>query len=178
MKTTALNLALLDDSTLMGNTLSAYLTNRFGARVNVSVFYDADRCMRETARDTHVIVLDYAVDGKARKNGTEKFNYIKTLHPEREVSLIVSDDEAGAAIEEVQREASEYIIDREGYSRNIVHHINKKVVKPIKTFVAYPISQIAHYYSVQNYLMMFVVAFISVGGLVLAGLFAVRLFEH
>ncbi len=178
MKTTALNLVLLDDNTLMANPLSNYLNNRFGSRVRISAFYDVERCLRGIAEDAHVIVLDYLVNGKVSKTGLEKFNYIKKISPQTDVTLITSDEDAAGATEEMQRETSEYIMNREGYSRNIVHHINRKVVAPLRVFTTYPFRKIIYFYTVKNYLMMFVVAFVSVGILVLAALLAVNLFSN
>jgi hypothetical protein len=177
MKKSALHLALLDDNTLVADTLSKNLNERFNARAIISTFYDADRCMRNIPEEAHVLVLDYPVNGKAAKNGLEKYNYLSKLHPTREVILLTSEKESAGAAEELQKEITAYIIRRERYGSNILHHVNKFVVAPIKTAAFYPIRKIAHFYSVGDYLAMFIIAFASVGGLVLAGLLCVKLFS-
>lgn len=109
MKSAGINLFILDDHTLMVGNLSKYLINKFGERINISIFFDADKCIRNIDEDSHVIILDYHSYGKAIKNGQDNFDYIKNQKPETEVTLITSDKDAPAAAADLERGAISHI---------------------------------------------------------------------
>lgn len=189
MKTAVLNLLILDDKTIMAGPLSDYLNSRFGRRVAISTFFDADRCMRAMDNNSHVIILNYFINGKDKdnryKNGLNTFNSIKKHNPSAEVTMITSNGDMTKATEEMQRGACEYIMHREQYlydilqvlDSTVVVPLKKIVVLPLKSLVALPVRKITHYYSVKDYLMMFIVAFVSIGLLVFVGYLSAALFR-
>ena len=179
MRASSLNLMLLDDNTLIAIPLSNYLNKRFGARVNISTFFDIDKCLRAIDEKSHVIILDYLQNNKSHsyKNGLKNFNSIKNLKPKTEVTMITSDGNMTQATEEMQRGACEYVMQSEQYVYNIPKLVNKIVIAPIKKVVTLPIKQVTHYYNVKDYIMMFVVAFISIGVLVLVGYLSAAFFR-
>ncbi len=189
MKTSALDLVILDDNTIMAGPLSTYLQSRFGKRVNISTFYDAVECMGTLDAKSHVIILSYFINGKDKENGSKNglntFNLIKKQNPDTDVTMITSDGDLERATQEMQRGACEYIVQREQYLYDILRMLNTNVLIPIKTIVVLPLQKlitlpvrrIIHYYSVKEYLTMFVIAFVSVGILVLVGFLSADFFR-
>jgi DNA-binding NtrC family response regulator len=179
MKTAALNLLLVDDNTLIAGQLSKYLNNRFGKRINVLTFIDTDTCIQNINQHSHVIILDYFLneEEKAFKNGLKHFNSIKKINHRTKVTILTSNSDVATATEEMQKETSDYIIKWEKSLQDIFQRFDKVIVRPVKTVVTYPVMKIVEYYNINNYLMMFLVAFISIGAIVLAVFLSLQLFR-
>lgn len=179
MKVAAIDLLILDDNGLMADGLSKYLNQRFGTKVNISTFFDMDECMQKIGKRSHVIVLDYFLNGKDKgaKNGLKIFNSIKNRIPKIEVTMITSDDDVERATQAMQIGASEYIIDKEPGLYDILILFNKVVFSPIKTLVTLPVRKIIHYYDIKDYITMYVSAFTLLSILVIIGMLAVKLFS-
>ena len=104
MKNAALELLILDDNTLIANALSKKLQMNFGTKINVSTFFDADKCLRNIGGQSHVIIIDYFIDSnyKGFRNGLTIFNYIKKSNPEAAVTMITSNKGISIAREEIE----------------------------------------------------------------------------
>ncbi len=180
MKIRTLNLLIVDDNKLISGPLSKHLHDRFGMRINISSFFDEESCMLKIDERSNVIVLDYFLNNgdNKTKNGLDIFNSIKKRSPNIEVTMITSNEAIPEAIEEMQRGASDYIIKRERYLQKMLVMLNRivlspvyhRVLSPIHRRVVLPIRKIIEDYTLQDYLTMFIVAFISVGTLVFFGL--------
>jgi ActR/RegA family two-component response regulator len=183
MKTTPLNLLVLDKNSLIVGPLSTYLNSRFGERVNISTYSDADECMLYVDKKSHVIILDYFINHEDRNatKGLKVFETMRKRNPESKVTMLTSREDIGVAIEEMQQGASKYIMKNERGLYDIRFVLDKVVIAPIKTvaipIITLPIRKLLHYYNLKSYLMMFLVAFLSVGILVIAG-FAALKFAH
>ncbi len=92
MKTPVLNLVLLDDNTLIATPIKNYLNKKFGAKINVSTFFNVDRCLKAIDKNSHVIILDYLKDNKSddQQSGTKNLDKIKKSKPNIEITLITS----------------------------------------------------------------------------------------
>lgn len=180
MKIPALNLLIVDNNKLIIDTLSKHLVTRFGMGVNISPFFDAESCQVKIDEQSHVIVLDYFLnhEEKENKRGLNIFNSIKEKNPTTQVTMISSSEAPLKAMEDMQRETSNYIIKQERSLQKIFRTINrivispvyKIVVSPIHVRIILPIRKIISEYTLKDYLVMFIVAFISVGTLVFFGL--------
>ena len=100
MKTSALNILILDDNTLIVDSLCKHLNERFGTRVNISTFFDADKCIRNIDEQSHVIILDYFLNDKDKGfgNGMNIFDQIKKLNPKTKAIIISANKSASSAI--------------------------------------------------------------------------------
>ncbi|HET7818079.1 MAG TPA: hypothetical protein VFL70_02110 [Bacteroidia bacterium] len=175
MKTPVLNLVLLDDNTLIATPIKNYLNKKFGAKINVSTFFNVDRCLKAIDKNSHVIILDYLKDNKSddQQSGTKNLDKIKKSKPNIEITLITSNKDITRASEEIKHKVYEYIIRKGRYLYDMPQLVKKTVITPVTNLVTFPIKQIAHYYSIQDYLMMFLIVFISIGVLVVIGFLSV-----
>ena len=64
MTTQGINLFIVDDNKLLVTDLKHYLQNRFGAGVTISTFDTGEGCLEKVNENTHVVILDYFLDGK------------------------------------------------------------------------------------------------------------------
>lgn len=176
MEPTALNLLILDDNKVIAGDLSNYLNNRFGARVKIAAFLDADTGIQNIQEKSHVMILDYSLphEGKGAKSGQKFFNSIKRLNPKTKVTVFTSDNDIAGATEEMKRGASKYIMKLNLLNAVVVSPF-KTVVLPISKVITYPIKRVIHYYNINQYLMMFLVAFASIAFVVLAVALSVQL---
>ena len=79
METRKLNIFIVDDNKFMDIALKQYLETKFGATINVSVFYDGESCLEKINKSTNIVILDYFLDSvnKDAKNGLEILRSIK-----------------------------------------------------------------------------------------------------
>ena len=74
METQGINLFIVDDNKSMVTMLKNYLSNRFGAGIKISTFYDGEICLEKVNKQTNIVILDYFLNGK---NGLEiLFNFL------------------------------------------------------------------------------------------------------
>jgi DNA-binding NtrC family response regulator len=175
MKTTALNLMIHDDNIVIAGPLSQYLANRFGEKINVSSYSDTDICMSNINKQSHVIILNYFLqhEDKRNKKGLKVFDSIKKRNPETKVTMLTSYEDVTMATEDMKRGTSKYMK---------LNLLNKVLISPFKTaalpitaVIILPVKQVIHYYKIENYVMMFVVAFASMAILVLAVILSLKL---
>jgi ActR/RegA family two-component response regulator len=176
METPALNLLILDDNKVIAGELSNYLNTRFGTRIKIAAFLDAELGIQNIKEQSHVIILNYSLPNETRepKKGQRFFNSIKRKNPKTKVAIITSDKDVANATEEMKRETSKYIMKRR-LLNSVVNSPYKTIVLPIKTVIAFPIIKVIHYYKINDYLMMFFVAFASMGIFVLAVFLSLQL---
>jgi CheY-like chemotaxis protein len=176
METTALNLLILDDNKVIAGELSNYLNNRFGAKIKITAFLDADTGIQSIEEKSHVIILDYSLPNevKGAKSGQKFFNSIKRLNPKTKVTVMTSDNDVAGATEEMKIGTSKYIM-RLNLLNAVVVSPFRNVVLPISKVITYPIKRVLHYYGIKQYLMMFLVAFGSIAFIVLAVFLSVEL---
>jgi ActR/RegA family two-component response regulator len=179
MKAPTLNLLILDKNSAIIGPLSNYLNTRFGERIAITAYADIDECAKNINHKSHVLILDYFLnhEDKTANKGLKVFDSIKKRNPRNKVTMFSSNEDIALATEEMQQGASKYIMKNERGLYDIIFKLDKVVVTPIKTVITLPIRTVMHYYNLKAYIMMFLVAFASVGLLVIGGFLALK-FAH
>ena len=138
MEAEKLNIFIVDDNKLMDISLKHYLENRFGASVNISVFYDGKSCLEKIDQNTHFVILDYFLDSENKNavNGLEILKAIKKINPKTEVIMFTCNEDVGEAIKSFREGATAYVV--KGYKawERIVSLINKAITNPIRKLVS------------------------------------------
>jgi two-component system response regulator HydG len=108
--------------------LKNYLQTKFKSSLEISTFYDGESCLKKITKDTHIVILDYFLDGK---NGLEILKMIKTTNPKTEVIMLSNNEDIAIAIETFRAGAKDYVIKSDGYWKKIINLVNGMVTKPI-----------------------------------------------
>jgi DNA-binding NtrC family response regulator len=156
MKTNQLNLLILDDNSLIADPLSKYLNNRFGSRISLSTFIDADECIRNINRNSHVLILNYAMNGEDKGAGrrAEIFKSIRKLNPKTDVTMFTSKQGVFDATLEIQKNASDYIRKKERYLQDALSMIDDTVFIPVKTRIIHPLKKLVQDYVFLGYIIV------------------------
>lgn len=133
METQVTNLFIVDDNKLLVADLKNHLQIIFENSLNISTFYDGESCLAELNADTHVVILDYFLEGK---NGLEILRSIKKINPKTEVIMLSSNEDIVVAIDTFRAGAKDYIV-KNGYnsSREIVKLVYNIVARPVNVIV-------------------------------------------
>ncbi len=117
-----INLFIVDDNPLVIADLKNYLENRFKTGINISSFGNGESCLNKMDKDTHIVVLDYFMEGK---NGMEVLKSIKALNPKTEVIMLTSNEDVAVAIESFRTGAKDYVIKGMGAWRKIAKLVDE-----------------------------------------------------
>jgi DNA-binding NtrC family response regulator len=98
------------------------LRERFGNEVVISVFNDGQSCIEKMDEQTHVVILDYYLNGK---NGLDILQEIKTRNQNTEVIMLSGNEDIVSAIEALKRGAKDYIIKDTGSLKRISALVNR-----------------------------------------------------
>ncbi|TND00510.1 MAG: hypothetical protein FD123_4355 [Bacteroidetes bacterium] len=179
MRKIPIHIVILDDNALIAAPLSRYLSGRFGGKVNVAVFHDINYCLPDINDQSLVFILDYFLNEKEAEtvNRRKTYDLIKKHNRKAEVILVSSREQIPGAIEEIQKKSAACVAKRERDVFDLLRLFDKVAVLPIRTFIIYPVKKIFRELSINNYLLMFAVAFVFVGVLVTAGFVAVDIFH-
>ncbi len=156
MITQGINLFIVDDNKLLVTDLKHHLQTRFGVSVNVSVFYDGESCLKKVDKDTHIVILDYFLDGK---NGLEILKLIKEKNPETEVIMLSSNEDIVLAIETFRSGAKDYVVKGHGSW--------KKISKLVEYIITAPIRLLVREFGVSKFMAIFLLTFLSMAAVVL-----------
>ena len=163
MKAQGINIFLVDDNKLMVTDLKHFLSNRFGADLNISVFNDGESCLAKIDKETHIVILDYFLDGK---NGLEVLKLIKNINPKTEVIMLSSNEDIVLAIDTFRNGATDYVIKGNGAL--------KKISKLVYRIITEPIRIIIREFGVSKYMAIFLFTFVSMGVIVLSVLYSIK----
>lgn len=163
MKAQGINIFLVDDNKLMVTDLKHFLSNRFGADLNISVFNDGESCLAKIDKETHIVILDYFLDGK---NGLEILKLIKNINPKTEVIMLSSNEDIVLAIDTFRNGATDYVIKGNGAL--------KKISKLVYRIITEPIRIIIREFGVSKYMAIFLFTFVSMGVVVLSVLYSIK----
>ena len=151
----SLNLLIIDEKKQIADPLSKYLNDRFGSRVDISTCYDAEGCLLKMSPRSHILILDYPA--KNENKGTNKvmdlFNRIRKRGPQNKISIISSAEDMPKATEEIERKTNEYVLRREQYVEKAMLLIDQTLMPPFRKKF--------HEYNVQDFVVMFAIAFCS-----------------
>lgn len=165
MLTQGLNLFIVDDDKLLVADLKNYLKGRFGVSIKVSTFYDGESCLKKVDKDTHIVILDYFMDGK---NGVDVLKSIKDINPETEVIMLSGNEDIAVAIESFRNGANDYVIKGMGAW--------KKISKLVGHIITAPIRLIVREFGVSKFVAIFLLTFITMGIVVFLVLRYVKFF--
>ena len=163
MNAQGINMFLVDDNKLTVTDLKHFLSNRFGADLNISVFYDGESCLEKIDEKTHIVILDYFLDGK---NGLEVLKLIKEINPKTEVIMLSSNEDIVLAIDTFRNGATDYVIKGNGSL--------KKISKLVYRIITEPIRIIVREFGVSKYMAIFLLTFVSMGVVVLSVLYSMK----
>jgi two-component system OmpR family response regulator len=160
METQRTNIFIVDDNKLMVLSLKHYLEKKFGAGVNVSIFYEGESCLEKINKQTDIVILDYFLDGenKNAKNGLEILKSIKEINPQTEVILFSSNEGIAIAIEAFRAGATDYVVKGDKAWDKITSLVNKIITEPLRMMV--------REYGVAKFLTVFLFVFLSMGAAV------------
>ena len=152
METQGINLFIVDDNKLMVADLKHYLQNRFGADVHISTFNNGESCLEKVDKNTHVVILDYFMDGK---NGLEILKLIKAINPKTEVIMLSSNEDIALAINSFRMGAKDYVLKGQGSW--------KKITKLVYHIITEPIRILVREFGVSKYMAIFLLTFVLMG---------------
>lgn len=163
METQGINLFIVDDNRLLVADMKNFLQNRFGVSIEISVFYDGDACLKKIDKDTHIVILDYNMEGK---NGLDVLKAIKDINPKTEVIMLSGSEDMAIAIESFRIGAKDYVI-KGGRSWN-------KLYRVVNQIITDPIRLMVREFGVSKYMAVFLLTFVTMGLLVGCVLFSMK----
>lgn len=155
METQGLNLFIVDDNKSMVTILKNYLSNRFGAGIKISTFYDGESCLEKINKQTHIVILDYFLNGR---NGLEILKSIKEINPKTEVIMLSSNEDIGLAVESFREGATDYVVKGPSSWKKVTKLVNKIITEPIRAMVSE--------FGISKFLAIFFLTFIAMGAVV------------
>jgi DNA-binding NarL/FixJ family response regulator len=152
METQGINLFIVDDNKLLVADLKNYLNNKFGVSLQISTFYDGESCLEKIDENTHIVILDYNMDGK---DGLEVLKLIKIKNPKTEVIMLSSNEDMALAIGTFRAGAKDYILKGYGSLTMISKLVTKIITDPIKNLVKE--------FGISKYMTAFFLTFVVMG---------------
>ncbi len=152
METQGINLFIVDDNKLMVTTLKQFLQEKFGISVKISTFYDGESCLQKVDKETHIVILDYFMEGK---NGLDTLKSIKSINPKTEVIMLSNNEDIGVAIDTFRAGANNYVVKGTGSW--------KKITKLVSMIITEPIRIIAREFGVSKFVATFLLTFVIMG---------------
>lgn len=163
METQGMNLFIVDDNRLMVSTLKEYLQNKFGVSVKISTFNDGESCLEKVDKDTHIVILDYFLNGK---NGLDVLKAIKEINSKTEVIMLSNNEDIGLAIETFRAGAKDYVVKGQGSWI--------KISKAVKLILTEPIRMLVREFGVSKFSAIFLLTFFTMGLVVLFVLYSMK----
>lgn len=155
METQGINLFIVDDNKLMVTALKTFLQNKFGVSVQISTFNDGESCLEKVDTKTHIVILDYFLEGK---NGLEVLKAIKAINPKTEVIMLSSNEDIALAIESFRIGATDYVIKGQSSWKKVAKLVNTIITEPIRTMV--------REFGIPKFVAIFILTFITMGAAV------------
>ena len=166
-----MNHIILDDKQVMAGSFRRYFKYRFGSAANIFIVKDAESCLKKIDIESRVIILNYHFNGNGlQKNGKNVLDKIKEQKPETDV-VVLSSDEASQdiikATRKLEKQASNYITK--------TNNLPLRTVSTIKNTVLFPIRIFVDEFSIADFLYMYLILFVLIGFLVMAGRLSFKL---
>ena len=160
MEKQGINLFIVDDSKLQATDLKYFLHNRFGEDINISTFNDGISCLQKIDKDTHIVILDYTMEGI---NGLEVLKAIKEINPKTEVIMLSGNEDMAIAIQTFRSGAKDYVIKGQGSW--------KKISKLVQAIVMEPIRIMVREFGISKFVAIFLLTFFIMGVVTLTVLY-------
>lgn len=132
MENQEINLFIVDDDKLLATSLKHYLQNKFGDDLKTTIFNDGESCLEKIEKNTHIVILDYFMDGK---NGLEILKSIKAVNPKTEVIMLSGNEDMAIAIETFRAGAKDYVPKGLDSWDKISSLIDSIIIRPIRIVV-------------------------------------------
>jgi len=152
METKKLNLFIVDDNQLVVTDLRHYLTDRFGADVSITTFADGESCLEQVGKDTHIVILDYFLEGK---DGVTILKAIKEINPSTSVIMLSGNEDMAVAIQSFRAGAEDFVIKGLGARRKVTNLLYQIITAPIRLMV--------REFGISRYLTIFLLTFAALG---------------
>ncbi len=163
METQGLNLFIVDDNLLMVTSLKQHLQDTFGVSVKVSTFENGESCLEKVDAHTHIVILDYFMEGK---NGLDTLKAIKEINPKTEVIMLSGNEDMVLAIETFRAGAKDYVVKGRSSWKQITKIVNLIITEPIRIMV--------REFGVSKYMAVFILTFITMGLSVFFALYVIK----
>jgi DNA-binding NtrC family response regulator len=157
------NIFIVDDNQLMVTDLKLHLQERFGASVKISTFENGESCLKKIDKDTHIVILDYFMEGK---NGLDILKSIKEINPKTDVVMLTSNEDIVLAINAFRAGAKDYVI--KGASAW------KKIAKIIIHIITEPIRILVREFRISKFMAVFLLTFVTMGIIVLFAMYVIN----
>jgi two-component system response regulator AtoC len=163
MEAKKINLFIVDDDKIIVTGLKYYLQNRFGESMQISTFYTGESCLEKINKETHIVILDYFLDGK---DGIQTLKAIKVINPQTEVIMLTGNEDIAIAIESFRMGAKDYVVKG--------HSSWKKIASVVSRIITAPIRLLVEEFGVTKYMAIFLLTFVIMGIVVLCTLWAMK----
>lgn len=168
----SLDVILLDNANVVAVPISILLLKKFQRQISVITFADLNKCTLSVQRKTIVFVLTYPLPGnqKASDIPVNSYNILKLRFPKNEIVLITSVYDITVVIEKMNEEIGVYL--DKALRNRVKSFLDRAAIHPLKKYIAYPLRKIIREFSVNKFVVIFFLAFVSVGLLVVLGTWA------
>jgi DNA-binding NtrC family response regulator len=163
METLETNIFIVDENKRLVTALKEYLQHRFGQSVRISIFNDGESCLKKVDKKLHIVIPDYFLKGR---NGVEVLKSIKAINPETKVIMLSRNEDVAQAIESFKVGAMDYVVKG--------HHSWKRITQLVSYIITAPIRMMVREFSISKFLAIFLLAFATVGIVVLFALYIIR----
>jgi two-component system response regulator HydG len=163
MKTQGTNLFIVDDNKLMLIALKQFIQKRFGNSLHISTFINGDSCLEMVNKETHIVILDYFMDGQ---NGLEVLKQIKAKNPKTEVIMLSGNENKSITIETFRAGAKDYIVKERGAW--------DKVIILVESIITAPIKLMGKEFSISTKLIILLIEFAIIGVVVFSVLHLIK----
>jgi DNA-binding NtrC family response regulator len=132
MEAQVISLFIVDDDKLLATDLKNYLQNKFGQKLQISIFSDGESCLKKIDKETHIVILDYFLGDE---NGLDILKAIKIINPKVEVIMLSGNEDMAIAIETFRAGAKDYVKKGVGSWGSITNSVYGIIIKPIRIIV-------------------------------------------
>ena len=157
------NIFIVDSNWRLVTSLKEFLQRRFGPSVHISTFTDGESCLKQVDEKLHIVILNYLLKGK---NGVEIMKSIKAINPETEVIMMSENEDVAKAIESFKGGATDFVVKGDRSWKRIMDRVNFIITAPVRLMV--------REFSISKFLAIFLLAFASVGIVVLLVLLFIK----
>jgi DNA-binding NtrC family response regulator len=152
METGGTNLFIVEEDQVIVKNLKDYLQTRFGTGFFITTFNDGESCLKEINSNTHIVVMDYSLNGK---NGLQILKEIKSINPKTEVIMLSGNEDIAVAIELFRNGATDYVIKGKGSVKRIADKIYHIITAPLRILV--------REFGVSKFMAAFLTTFVTMG---------------
>ncbi len=150
----ALNLLIIDDNRLIIDSLTKYLVDRYGSRISIASFVNAESCLLKMDDKSHVLILDYFSGPEDKvKNGLDMYHTIKMKKPGAKATVFSSSGDVASAIEEIKHKVNDYVMKRMQYLQTTLRVFEEGFIHPVR--------QKIREFTIKDYMMMFFISFLA-----------------